>query len=464
MQSELQSLVADAAVGTRLPSSRRLIERHRVSPVTVSRVLRDLESAGLVEIRPGSGSFVRRPSPAPTAHGRATDWQTVALGARMVDAGAVTQMLNQAPDGTIALASGYLHTSLQPVKALAAATARAARRPGSWAAAPLAGHPELRAWFAADIGGGVTAADVLITSGGQSALSATLRALVPPGAPLLVESPTYIGALAIARAAGIEPIPVPVDAEGLRPDLLAAALAASGARVVLTMPGLHNPTGAVMGAARRTELLAVVRSAGAFLVEDDWARWLGHSARPGALPLPFRPLVADDRDGTVIHLSSLSKINAPSVRIGAVIARGPAAERIRGLRTIDDLFVTRLLQEVALELVTAPAWARHRRAIGTVLPERQRILLAALATHVPLLDVVPPPAAGFHLWAQLPAETDEMELAEQAARAGVLVSLGRRYFAAEPAGAFLRLTFSAAASTEELVEGARRLGQVVRPG
>src|SRR5205823_11987309 len=125
------------------------------------------------------------------------------------------------------------------------------------------------------VGGGTSADDVLITSGGQSAISAVLRALVPAGAPLLVEAPTYPGALAVARAAAMQLVPASVDGDGLRPDLLAEAFRRTGARALYVQPAYHNPTGAVLSTARRAEVMAIASAAGAFIVEDDWARWLG---------------------------------------------------------------------------------------------------------------------------------------------------------------------------------------------
>ena len=168
-----------------------------------------------------------------------------------------------------------------PLAALRSALARAARLPDAWERPPAAGLHELRSWFAQQAGyGGTDARDVLITSGGQGALSAAFRALVPSGAPLLVESPTYPGALAAARAAGIRPVPVPTDQDGVIPEHLAEAFAEPGPGA-LCQPAYHNPTGAVLAAGRRPAVLGAAAAAGAFVIEDDVARWLSHDpSRP----------------------------------------------------------------------------------------------------------------------------------------------------------------------------------------
>ncbi|MEW2546537.1 PLP-dependent aminotransferase family protein [Streptomyces sp. NPDC047002] len=447
-------------IGGKLPSSRELVERHRVSPVTVSRALARLVAEGLVVTRPGAGAF-RAPGRAAPPRPGDTSWQEVALSAdaaadgvpRAVDASGVLATLAAPPPGVIEFNSGYLHPSLQPEQALAAALARAGRRPGAWGRPPADGLPELREWFARGVGDTWTAADVLVTAGGQAALTTALRALAPPGAPVLVESPTYPGLLAAARASGLRPVPVPVDAEGLRPDLLADAFRASGARVLVCQPLFQNPTGAVLSAARRPEVVRVAREHGAFVVEDDFVRRLAHR---DAGPLP-RPLAADDPDGVVVHVNSLTKATSPSMRVAALAARGPARERLRALHVVDTFFVPRPLQEAALELVGAAAFHRHLKAVAAELAARRQALAAALRRELPGLALPHVPCGGYHLWLGLPAGTAEEDLAAAALRAGVAVAPGRPYFGTEPPGPHVRLSFAGVSSTAEITEGVERL-------
>lgn len=450
LASLLRDELAGLRPGDRLPSSRTLVHRHKVSPVTVSRALGLLAAEGRVITRPGSGTFVAEPprqAPEPADFG----WQAVALGERWVDSCAVAGLLTRPPEGTVPLSGGYLHPPLQPSRAMSAAVARAARRPDAWGQPPLGGVTALRAWFARSAGGDVSPADVLITSGGQQSLTTVLRALLPHGARLLVESPTYPGALAIARSSGI--VPVPTDSGGPRPDLLAEAFAMSGARVLYCQPTFQNPTGAVMSAQRRAQVLAVCRAAGAFVIEDDYARYLAIEPGPP-------PMIGADTDGRVIHIASLTKATGPSMRVAAVIARGPAAERIRATHLVTDFFPAKPLQETLLELVSAPGWARHLRTVRGVLRARRDALIAALARDLPELGVNRP-TGGPHLWVRLPDGVDDVALAERALRGGVLVSAGRPFFPAEPPGPYLRLSYAAAASEAELAEGVRRLAEAL---
>ncbi|MEV6863047.1 PLP-dependent aminotransferase family protein [Streptosporangium subroseum] len=435
--------------GDRLPSSRELVRAHNVSPVTVSRALGRLAAEGRVITKPGSGAYV---APPVMRAGDTVDmsWQTVALGDRMVDDIGVSGLLTPPPDGVIPLTGGYLNPALRPAKALSAAASRALRRPDVWELPPLTGVSGLRRWFSQEVGGDVTPSDALIVSGGQSALTHAFRALAAPGTPVLVEIPTYPGALAAARAAGLRATAVPMDRDGVIPELLAEAFAVTGARVFFCQPTLHNPTGATLTLERRRQVLDIARAAGAFVIEDDYARYFT------AAPTP-PPMIALDAHGTVVHINSLTKVLSPSMRVAGVLARGPAARRLRAAQVVESFFVARPLQETALEFVSSPAWRRHLSALSTELTIRRDTLAAALTTQMPAAEIHLVPHGGLHMWVRLPPDRDEETVVEAARQAGALVSSGRIYYSAEPPGPRIRVTHSATVHVAELVEGVRRL-------
>ena len=138
-----------------------------------------------------------------------------------------------------------------------------------------------------------------------------------------------------------------------------------------------------------------------------------------------------------MHVRSLTKPAAPGLRIGAVVARGPALARLRAARIVEDLYVAGPLQEAALELVGTPAWRAHLRRLRRVLRERRDALAAAWGERRARL-----PEGGMNLWLQIDG-SDDRELAQRALAAGVVVSPGRPFFAGEPPRPFLRLTFAA---------------------
>jgi DNA-binding transcriptional MocR family regulator len=454
----LRAEVAQRRPGDRLPSTRQLVDELHVSPVTVSRALAKLVGEGLLETRPGSGTFVLEPRQAPAPAGDLS-WQALALGDRTIAAEGLSALLDPAPeDGTISLATGYPHPSLMPTRILAGAWARAARLPDAFDRPPTEGLSGLRAWFVqtATPGAGREPRDALITPGGQAAITVAIRALVPAGEPLLIESPTYPGALAVARAAGVRPVPIGIDAGGISPEHLAEAFERTRARAVYLQPTYQNPTGAVLAPERRRDVLAVAKAANAFVIEDDFARWLSHGHRIAP------PLICDDTDGHVIYITSLTKATAPSLRIGAVLSRGAVTERLKVLRVVDDMFVPRPAQEAALELVTSRGWERHLRSLGLALESRAEAMMLGIHRHLPMVEVPARPLGGMHVWVRLPRQLDDVAVAAAARRAGVLVIPGRGFFPAEPPGPHLRLTFASAPDSAAIDTGLQRLGGAIR--
>ncbi|KAA5610631.1 aminotransferase-like domain-containing protein [Rhodovastum atsumiense] len=432
----LRALAAGAPPGTRLPSVRELMRELRVSPVTVQQALERLRREGVLEARPGQGTFVAE-IPAPAAAPADMAWQSIALGPGRAVADGLAALTALAPSRAHLLNIGYLPEDLQATALLGTAAARALRRPGVWGRMPLEGLAELRAWFAEATGGAYAAHEVTICPGTQPANAAAFRALAAAGDAVLVESPTYSGAIAAAQMAGLRVIPVPTDAEGVRPDLLEEAFRRSGARLFYCQPNCANPTGTVLSAARRPEVLDVVVRAGAFLIEDDWAHEFYFDG-------PQPPLLASAaRDGHVVYVRSLTKCASPGLRIGAVCARGAALERLRMARLVDDFFVPGIMQETALQLVTAPAWPRHLRALRTSLRERRDLLAQAVRSRLGTESLPNVPPGGLHLWVQLPRGVSDLEVVRAAARRDVLVSAGRHWFPAEPPGTYLRLSFAA---------------------
>lgn len=448
--------------GTRIPTHRALVARFGASATTVSRALASLSRAGLVETRPGSGTF--RCATRVASAAVETGWQEAALGitpgtgakpspVRVHDARALGSTLGSHGSEVVDLNGGYPHPDLQPLDLLSKALGRVGRRTEAWERPDAAGLPGLRDWFATEIGAGLARHDVLVTSGGQAALSLTMRAVAPPGDPVIVETPTYPGILAAARGAGLRPIAVPVDAEGVQPSHLERALTQTGARVVIVQPTSQNPTGVTLAQARHGELIDLAVQHGAFIVEDDFARYLAHS---DAGPLP-QPLVARDPAGVVIHIRSLTKATSPNLRIAGVAARGPVMARLRAAHTVDTMFVPAVLQHTALEVVASAAWPRAVRALSAALAHRRATTADAIRAHMPAGTLTHEPRGGYHLWIRTPAGVDSTDLSLRALQLGVAVAPGPIY---TPAGSLpdrLRISYVAAPSMSDIGVGIRRL-------
>ncbi|NDK91408.1 PLP-dependent aminotransferase family protein [Gordonia desulfuricans] len=461
--SHLRSVAAERGPGAKLPSTRELAARFGAGPVTVQRALARLVAEGVVETRSGAGTYVRR-APRATVSGDLS-WQTAALGPARSGPSAVGSTMRSVPHDTIALHGGYPDTTLLPMREIASAFTRLTRgggRPEAFARPPTAGLPDLRRWFVDDLDADDWRdSDALITSGGQAALVATFGALARPGEAIVMESPTYWGAIAAARQAGLVIVPVPRTGGAPSAADLDAAFASSGARLAYVQPNFANPTGDVWTAAQREAVLDVVRAHRTFLVEDDWAHDFAMDITP-------RPLVCDDTDGHVIYIRSLTKSLSPTVRVAGVLARGPARARIGTALTVSDLYVSPVLQAVALDVVARPAWRSHLHRLARALQGRRDALVSALAVGAPMIEVPAVPRGGLNLWAALPANTadgtptDPGLVAARALALGVAISPGPEWFPTEPTGPFIRLNF-AAAGPERYDEAVAILAAAVDP-
>lgn len=456
----LRAWISTAPPGAKLPSTRTLVARYGASPVTVQKALRTLVAQGMVESRPDVGTFVRAVRVArPNDYG----WQTAALGSPQNRASGLYTALRSPPNDMIALHSGYPDRELLPERLVRAAFTRAARGEATVSRPPAAGLPELQAWFATELGShapvGVAPpapGDVIVLPGSQSGLSSAFRSLVGAGRPLLIESPTYWGATRAAAQAGVAVVPVPSGSRGPDPDELDRAFEQTGARVLYAQPNFANPTGARWSSELADRVLETVRRHGAFLIEDDWAHDFGIDADP-------TPLAARDDGGHVVYLRSLTKNVSPAVRIAGITARGPARERILADIQSESMYVSGMLQAVALDVVTQPAWRTHLRGLRQQLAARRDLLADALREHAPTAYLEALPRGGLNLWVRLPDTVGLDRVVRECEENGVLVAPGGEWFPAEPTGPYLRLNYSGP-NPGAFPAGARVLGRALEHG
>lgn len=435
---ELRTWIAGAAPGARLPSSRSLVAEHGASALTVNKAIRSLAREGLVETRPGVGTFVRGVR---TARASDLSWQTAALGPRLLRP-TPPRALDETHADAAALHAGYPAPDLLPERLVRAALTRAARSAAATMRSPSAGDPELRAWFAAELAELTPAAtvppqpsDVIVVPGSQSGLNAVFRALAGVGGTIVMESPTYWGAINAAGQSGLTIAPVPSGPAGPEVADIERALITSGARAMYLQPDFANPTGAQWTVEKKQQVLALAREHGVFLIEDDWAHDFGIGAEA-------HPLITGDDTGHVVCIRSLTKSVSPALRVAAVIARGPARERILADVQAESMYTSAILQRAGLDVVTHSGWRSHLRDLRPALAARRDALLDAIRTHLPEAVVEAVPQGGLHLWVRMPDGTDLARLEADCQRDGVLIAGGDAWFPAEPAGPYLRMSFA----------------------
>src|SRR4051794_19799317 len=310
---------------------------------------------------------------------------------------------------------------------------------------------ELAAYLARVRGVSTAARDVVVTHGFTHGLGLLCHALREAGHErIALEDPGFPLLGAFARRAGLEPVPVGVDASGLD----VGALANSGARAVVATPSHQFPIGHVMTAERRAELIAWAREVDGLIVEDDYDAEFRYDRRPVGALQGLDP-------ERVIYAGSASKSLAPALRIGWLVASRDWTRAMAAVRWGVDLGVGSLDQLALAELLRSGALDRHLRRARAANASKRRVLLDTLERELPGARVLGV-AAGLHAVVLLPEGADEDAVVAAAAERDVAVpGLAQLYVRATPPGPGLMLGY-AALSERAIAEGVRRLGEAVR--
>ncbi|HTU83356.1 MAG TPA: PLP-dependent aminotransferase family protein, partial [Candidatus Acidoferrales bacterium] len=269
-----------------------------------------------------------------------------------------------------------------------------------------------------------------------------------PGDEIIVESPSYPGALQVFQINGLRAISVPVDDEGMRVDHVEAVLRTRRPRFIYTMPSLHNPTSATMNADRRERLATIARRAGVPIVEDDP---YGPLARGDAPPLLA---LAPDH---VVYLSTFSKTIAPSLRVGWLVAPRTILERLLLRKQAYDM-ATSLYVQAAVTDYLSRGYDSHVEQLRAELRLRRTLADEAILRHWPASLKVSRSGGGFYVWATLPRELRARALLDASERLGASFLFGEAFFANSGGDHHFRLALTAV-SRDEIAEGIRRIGE-----
>ena len=464
---------------TRLPASRRLADDLGVSRITIENAYAELEAAGLVRRQMGSGTYVLPPWPLPETFagnsgdaGRAGEaseaseiwplWQQDIRARSQSSQGKTPEDLLRAGGhpNPISFAGGSgdprlfpvddLRKTIQAVMRCDDTTALGYGEPG--------GYTPLRRTIASVLASqGLQAGpdNILITSGSQQAMALVSQLLLRPGDAILVESPTYAGALDLFRALGLRMVNVPVDEEGMQVDRVEQLLQSHHPKLIYTIPNFHNPTGTCMSGQRRRQLVALADRYNTPILEDDFVGDLRYDGR--AQPA----LKAVDPGGRVIYTSTFSKMLMPGLRVGFVVAEGPVGEALANHKRAVDLATSSLIQRALEDYVTVGRYQVHLRRSCRIYGGRRDAMLEAIDKHWPSGAQVNSPQGGLFIWLRLPSGLSSNELLPLACEEGTAFAPGRVFV---PGGSdcdnYLRLNF-AAEPRSEIEEGIRRLGRAI---
>jgi len=439
---------------TRLPPERTLAEKLNVNRSTIVHAYRELVADGLIEQRVGSGSRVaRNVGHAP----RAADvpWWITLPPWRV---GSFPQVLGELAatfhGERISFVQGVPPVEPSPLDELAKSFQRVAGDPDYVLSyGDSEGHKPLRESIAARMRGrgcSIDARDVLVLTGSTQGITLVAQSLAEPGDEIIVEQPTYPGALQIFQIAGLRAIPVSVDEEGMRVDHVEAILRTRRPRFIYTMPTLHNPTGVTMNADRRERLVTLAERNRIPIVEDDPYGALAKNAGP--------PLVAQSPN-YVLHLSTFSKTIAPSLRLGWITAPRTIYERLLLRKQSYDMATSLYVQAGVCDYLLH-AYDPHVERLRRELAVRHTLAREAIAEHWPKTVRCVGGSGGFYVWATAPREMRARALLDAAERNGATFLFGEAFFATNGGDHNFRLAITTV-THEQLVEGIRRIGEAI---
>jgi len=447
--------------GDRLPSVRRLAEERSVSVSTVLEAYLQLENAGLIEVRPKSGHFVRRRS-ALTAEPRTP--RACQRPSRVSVSDAYTKILaamrdpELVPFGCATIDPSYLPMA-QLNRIVAQLTREMSTLGARYEAAP--GLVTLRrqiARRAVESGLALSEHDLCTTIGATEGLSLALRAVARPGDVIAVESPAYFGVLQAIEGLGLRALEIPAHPRnGLDVSAFEETIRSQPVRALCVTPTVSNPLGAIMPDDERERLVKLTRRADIPIIEDDV---YGELVFDGSRPRPLRSFAGASDDSHVLLVSSVSKTLAPGYRVGWV-AGGRWHDQIVRLKFSQSLACPPLYGMAIAEFLASGGYDRHLRRLRTAVTGNVERYREAIANEFPDGTRVSSPRGGFVLWVELPPGIDALELHEQAHRRGIVVAPGPLFSARQRFSNFIRISAGTPWS-ERIANAMRVLGRLVR--
>ncbi|MGZ8289995.1 MAG: aminotransferase-like domain-containing protein [Telluria sp.] len=363
--------------------------------------------------------------------------------------------ITQRPE-IISFAGGLPSPATFPVEHMKAAYDKVLSENGKVALqyGPTDGYAPLREWIADYLSTDsckIVPEQVLMVSGSQQALDLIGKVLIDEGSRVLVETPSYLGALQAFSVYRPEFKSVDTDDHGLVPSSIAAV--AEGARLLYALPNFQNPTGRSLSVERRIELVETCARLGLPLIEDDPYGALSYKGEPYPKLLNMNP------DG-VIYMGSFSKVLTPGIRLGYVVAPLPLVRRLELAKQAADLHTAQITQMVVYEVVKDGFLQQHIPSIRTLYANQCQVMLDAMAEHFPKGVKWTRPEGGMFIWVTLPKHIDAMKLLDQALAAKVAFVPGAPFYANDPETNTLRLSF-VTVPPERIREGIAVLAKLI---
>ncbi len=316
------------------------------------------------------------------------------------------------------------------------------------------GYAPLREWIADSLstsGSRILPEQVLMLSGSQQGLDLLAKVLIDEDSKVLVETPSYLGALQAFSVYRPEFVSIPTDDNGLIPEALPDI--AQGARLLYALPNFQNPTGRSLSIERRMMLVETCAQLGLPLIEDDPYGALSYRGDPLPKMLGMNP-------GGVIYMGSFSKVLTPGIRLGYVVAPTTLIRKLEQAKQAADLHTAQLTQMAVYEVIKDGFLDTHIPTIRTLYANQCQVMLQALEEFFPKEARWTRPEGGMFIWVTLPSHIDSLTLLDEAIAQNVAFVPGAPFYANTPALNTLRLSF-VTVPPEKIREGVARLGKLI---
>ncbi|MFL9651848.1 MocR-like pyridoxine biosynthesis transcription factor PdxR [Exiguobacterium chiriqhucha] len=424
----------------KLPSVRELSKQLEVSLITVVKAYQRLEQEGFVTSVQGKGTFVRRTAlegRIETKESNPFDWQ---LSVQDYLQRSQFARFHQVPE-KIHLSSSMIDPGLLPNRYLEQELRRMLiENPKVLSQyGEIQGDELLReamVGYLEKIDIPTSSDQILVTSGSQQGIDLIARTFVGPGDVIIMEAPTYPGAIDAFRGRGAIVLTVPVDNEGMRVDLLHDLCDKYKPKLIYTVPTFQNPTGTVMPIKRRRQVLELAKSMHCLIVEDDPCSEIYFEKKP---PASLKSL---DQDGHVIYLKGLSKILAPGCRIGVLTASGSIFKRLVAAKANADLGSPLLTQRAITPFITSKRMMEHLKKLRTALKVRRDLALGILSKYAPEEVYWFVPKGGLNLWITFPDWFDTEYLMLEAKKQHITFLPGSACYPSEQENHHFRISYS----------------------
>lgn len=444
-------------VGTKLPSQRMLAKQFGVNRSTVVTALEELAADGLIEAKVGSGTVVVNNTWSLIAS-TPPDWVSYVRSGIHEPNKSIIQKINEAEAdrNIIRLSTGELSPQLLPKEQLKKMMQINLDEKFSLSYEEPKGSSQLRetiSQFLKTKGIETSPSSILIVSGALQALQLISIGLLKRGSVIFHETPSYLNSVHVFQSAGMNLFGIPLDDEGIKFDSLSRLKRLHNPALIYTIPSFHNPTGMLMAATRRKQLLEICTKKALPIIEDDVYGDLWLDAPPP------QPLKAHDRQGNVLYIGSVSKSFSPGLRIGWIVGPESVIDRLADIKMQTDYGSSSISQFIVHKWLQSGLYESYVSDIRAQLKNRRDFMLEVLEKYFSNLATWNVPNGGFYIWLRLEQEISTRKLFEIALKEGLLINPGSVY--SKYHDEYVRLSY-AYASLSKMEEGLRKLSELIK--